>query len=262
MQSLFFSNASDNTGAGHLYRIWCLVAVSYLLLMWLLNIAGGDLWLAGKWYALQGQHWLLRDHWLTEQVLHKGARQLNYLLTAVVLLLTIRALRQYRTAPQLARSYVALALSLLSAFAVVAALKAVTNVACPWSLSLFGGNEAYFSLLQPRPDSLPYSRCFPAGHASVGYAWVALYDFFARVKPSWRRAGLLAGLTAGAVLGLNQQLRGAHFMSHDLTTLLLCLLCSKGCFALMHRSNNNSPTRDNSAALSHTADKLQSHCTK
>lgn len=247
MPPLFVSHTADSLRYRHICFRWCLVAAGYLLLMWLLSVAGGDLWLAGKWYALQGQHWLLRDHWLTEQVLHKGARLLNYLLTAIVLLLTIRALRQYRTASQLARSYVALSLALLSAFAVVAALKALTNVACPWSLSLFGGNEAYFSLLQPRPDSLPYSRCFPAGHASVGYAWVALYDFFARVKPQLRGLGLLGGLTAGAVLGLNQQLRGAHFMSHDITTLLLCLLCAKGCFALMHRTARSASTSNQQA---------------
>ena len=35
---------------------------------------GGDLWLADRIYALEGGRWLLQSHWLTESVLHTGAR--------------------------------------------------------------------------------------------------------------------------------------------------------------------------------------------
>ena len=34
------------------------------------------------------------------------------------------------------------------------------------------------------------------------------------------------------MFGLAQQLRGAHFLSHDITTLVLCLLCARCCFML------------------------------
>ena len=37
-------------------------------------------------------------------------------------------------------------------------------------------------------------RCFPAGHASAGYAWVALYFFFLAAAPRWRWLGLSTGL--------------------------------------------------------------------
>ena len=204
-----------------------LLIASYLTAMLMLDAGGGDLWLAKQLYNLQGHDWLLRDHWLTEQVLHRGARSLNYLLSALVLLLTAKSLRSCRQNRELARSYLALSISLLSSFAVVAGLKAVTNAACPWDLSVFGGTEMYYHLFQSRPAELPTSRCFPAGHASVGYAWVALYFFFARVNPQRRWLGLATGLAAGLVLGIDQQLRGAHFLSHDLTTLMLCLLCAK-----------------------------------
>ena len=211
---------------------------SYLLAMFLLDVSGGDLWLARHLYSWQGQHWVLRDHWLTEQVLHRGARSLNYLLSALVLLLTVKTLLNYRNTPELARSYLALSLSLLSSFALVAGLKAVTNTACPWDLTAFGGSEMYYHLLQSRPADLPTSRCFPAGHASVGYAWVALYFFFARVKPERRKLGLFIGLVAGLVLGIDQQLRGAHFLSHDITTLMLCLLCAKLSFSYIVRAHS------------------------
>lgn len=204
----------------------------YVVAWLLLDVAGGDIWLASNIYAMEGYQWSLQQHWLTENILHRGARQLNYVCCAVVLIATVVANVKRATYKQLADSLLALSLALLSAFVLVAYLKAITNIACPWDLAVFGGTEPYIHLLQKRPSYLRYNQCFPAGHASVGYAWVALYYFFRQVKPGWRFAGLATGLICGLVLGIAQQLRGAHFLSHDITTLVLCLLCSRWCFML------------------------------
>ena len=210
---------------------FCILLAVYLILMLLLDIGGLDIWLASRFYAAEGYQWALKNHWLTEQILHKGARKLNYIFALAVLLTTMYYLWFNKTKPALTKAYLALTLSLLCSFALVAYLKAITNIACPWSLAMFGGSEPYIHILQPRPSYLPYSQCFPAGHASVGYAWVALYYFLRHSRPHYRYAGLAAGLIGGAMLGFTQQLRGAHFMSHDLTTLFICLCCAKLCFA-------------------------------
>lgn len=219
-----------------LNRQFFILLSSYLLLMLLLDVGGMDLWLAGKFYALEGYQWVLKDHWLAEEILHKGARKLNYIFAVAVLLTSMHYLWLDKTKPVLTKAYLALTLSLISSFTLVAYFKAITNIACPWSLVLFGGTEPYIHLLQPRPSYLPYSQCFPAGHASVGYAWVALYYFFRHSRAQYRFAGLVAALASGLVLGVTQQLRGAHFMSHDLTTLFICVCCAKVCFALLFRS--------------------------
>lgn len=211
--------------------------VAYVALMLLLDIGGLDLWLASHWYKLQGHQWALQDYWLTEQVLHQGARKLNYVLASAVLLTTAYYKLIDTSQSQRATAYLALTLSLLLSFALIAYLKSITNVACPWSLQLYGGTEPYFHLWQQRPANLAYRQCFPAGHASVGYAWVALYYFFKHSRPEYRFIGLATGLSAGLILGLTQQLRGAHFMSHDITTLFVCVLCAKSCFAVMFRQN-------------------------
>lgn len=215
---------------------FCILLAVYLVLMLLLDIGGVDIWLASRFYAAEGYQWALKDHWLTEQILHKGARKLNYIFATAVLLTTIYYLWFNKTKPALTKAYSGLTLSLISSFALVAYFKAITNIACPWNLALFGGTEPYIHLLQPRPSYLSYSQCFPAGHASVGYAWLSLYYFFRYSRPKIRFIGLVTGLTGGLVLGVTQQLRGAHFMSHDITTLFICLCCAKVCFALFFRS--------------------------
>src|SRR3546814_13809021 len=59
-----------------------------------------------------------------------------------------------------------------------------------------------------------------------------LFFFFGGTRPQWRWKGLVAGLCAGLVFGVSQQLRGAHFASHDAWTLLVCWLVA----LLLHRA--------------------------
>lgn len=208
----------------------------YIIVLLILDIGHGDIWIANKLYALEGHQWALRQHWLTEGILHKGVRKINYAFCLALFLLTLYYVYNRKRFPDRAKDYTALTLSLLSSFILVGYLKAVTNIACPWDLTLFGGAQPYIHLFESKPHHLPYTKCFPAGHASIGYAWVALYFFFKIRIPQWRFIGLGIGLVSGIVFGVTQQLRGAHFLSHDITTLMVCLLCAKLCFMFTHKA--------------------------
>jgi membrane-associated PAP2 superfamily phosphatase len=207
----------------------------YIIALLILDIGHGDIWIANKLYAIEGHQWALRQHWLTEDILHKGIQKVNYIFCLSVIVLTFYYVRNRKHFPDNAKDYTALTLSLLSSFILVGYLKAVTNIACPWDLTLFGGTQPYIHLFEPKPHHLRYTKCFPAGHASIGYAWVALYFFFEIRAPQWRWIGLGIGLVLGIILGVTQQLRGAHFLSHDITTLMVCLLCAKLCFMFTHK---------------------------
>jgi hypothetical protein len=103
---------------------------------------------------------------------------------------------------------------------IVGLLKAVTNIDCPWDLTAFGGRHPYLDLFSARPDDLPRARCFPAAHASSGYAFMALYFLAYERSRKLARFGLAAGLLLGLIFGVAQQSRGAHFISHDLWSAL------------------------------------------
>src|SRR3546814_4858972 len=85
-----------------------------------------------------------------------------------------------------------LALAVLLSTSVVAWMKSWTHVDCPWDLVGFGGTRSYHDLLAALPAHVPHGHCFPAGHASAGYAGVALFFFFGRTPPTWRWKGLAA----------------------------------------------------------------------
>lgn len=186
---------------------------------------GGDRWLADQVYAWEGGHWALRDSMLTSTVIHKLGRDASILAWLLVVVAAAIAWRKPRLQAW-RRPLLCLALSILASTLLVSVLKHLTHMDCPWDLLAYGGQRPYIGLLQARPADLHSSGCFPAGHASAGYAWVALYFFFLSVRPAWRWWGLAAGLGAGLLFGISQQLRGAHFLSHDLWTLMIAWLAA------------------------------------
>ncbi|MDR1284949.1 MAG: phosphatase PAP2 family protein [Campylobacteraceae bacterium] len=115
---------------------------------------------------------------------------------------------------------------------ILAGAKKYTNVYCPVQLSYYCGDKPYAKALSHYPIDYDNNkgRCFPAGHASGGFALMALFFCFKRKK--YKTAGLIAGLSLGWVMGIYQILRGEHFLSHTLVTMfgawliILCLVFS------------------------------------
>ncbi|WP_162125741.1 phosphatase PAP2 family protein [Pseudoxanthomonas wuyuanensis] len=192
----------------------------------------GDQWWADRLLAWEGGQWKLGHSLLLETVIHRGGKRLSVLTWLAAVGITVWMwqrpdLRHWR------RPAVALLLSVLLSTLTVSMLKSITHMDCPWDLLGYGGQRPFIDLFAARPAELPAAACFPAGHASAGYAWVALYFFAGAVRPQWRGAGLWTGLAAGLVFGLAQQLRGAHFLSHDLASLMVCWLVALAVYRLV-----------------------------
>lgn len=186
------------------------------ILAW--DASGLDLWLAGL--AASSSGFPARHHWLLTTVLHDGARLAAAVALVALIAGTIRPFGALRELTLRQRLW--LLAAVIGAMVLIAALKRLNASDCPWSLSMFGGSQPFVSHWDWRTlaDGSP-GHCFPAGHASAGFAWLA--GWFA--WPPGARAGrrwLAAGLVAGTVFGLAQQLRGAHFMSHTLWTAWIC----------------------------------------
>jgi membrane-associated PAP2 superfamily phosphatase len=197
-----------------------------------------DLRFADLLYAAEGGQWVLKKTFVTEQLLHVVGR--NAVAGAWLLVLLVWAATWWK--PQW-RSWrqplAALALSVLLSTVLVASLKKFSSIDCPWDLVRYGGEHPYVDVFSALLAGAPHRGCFPAGHASAGYAWLALYFFFQSVRPAWRWRGLAVGIVIGMVFGLSQQLRGAHFLSHDLWTAALCWLVAVAVHAALDQSGNS-----------------------
>lgn len=196
----------------------------------LLEQTSADLWLADRWFALEGSAWAWRDHWLTYDVIHHHGKQmviaLGLLLLALIALsFRLAGLRQWR----LPLTYLLAAMALLPA--VIAWFKRISPVPCPWDLARYGGDAGYLRTFEHSFGFTDAGHCFPAGHASGGFALLALY-FAAYLYARRPALFLLPGLLVGSVFALGQQARGAHFLSHDLWTLSWCWFGALGLFLL------------------------------
>lgn len=197
------------------------------LLAW--DASGLDLVLA-HWFGT-AQGFALRDHWLFTTVLHEGARRLSWLLVVGLSLAVwwpVGVLRQLDRWQRLQ-----LVVSILLGLALVVAIKRISSTSCPWDLAEFGGLARYVSHWRFGLVDGGGAHCFPAGHASAGFAFVGGYFVLRDRAPRAARIWLAAALTAGLVLGVSQQMRGAHFMSHTLWTAWLCWTVAWACHSLV-----------------------------
>jgi membrane-associated PAP2 superfamily phosphatase len=185
------------------------------------------LWDAGGWDMALAEHmggptgFALKGNWWLTHVLHDRARQLAWAVGLLLCLGVAWPVGPLRRLPFARR--LQLALSGLLATGMVALVKSGSHTSCPWDLAAFGGVARYQShwlgWLQADGGA---GRCFPAGHASAGFAFVAGWFALRRDLPRLAALWLVLAVAAGLVLGLAQQLRGAHFMSHTLWTAWIC----------------------------------------
>ncbi|MDP5069558.1 MAG: hypothetical protein NWQ45_01545 [Congregibacter sp.] len=210
------------------------VLLGLLLLAAVIEISQVDL-LLGDWlYQLEGGAWSLRSNFWTQTVLHDGAK---ILIQAVMLLVLIAVLGQrLRLGRQPIRGIEVALIAIVISVVITAIVKTVSNVSCPWGLLRYGGDHPYVSIFRAG-HGLDLGACFPAGHASAGYSLFAFY-FLARIND--RRSGffwLVIALSIGLVLDVVQQLRGAHFLSHGLWTVIIVWAVNLGVFAVFYPSN-------------------------
>ena len=188
-----------------------------VLLAW--DFSGLDLVLAQAVGSLQG--FSFRNDWLLTTVMHDDAKHLAWVVVVALCALVIWPFGPFKELSFTRR--LQLPASALIATAVISILKSFSGTSCPWDLVDFGGVARHLShwsgWLQSDGGG---GHCFPAGHATSGFAfmggWFALRGRLPQVAKWW----LVCAIGAGFVLGAAQQLRGAHFMSHTLWTAWIC----------------------------------------
>lgn len=193
------------------------VASAVIFLAW--DASGLDLPMAHWFGGLAG--FPLQDNWFLTVILHDGARRVAWCLALLLCLgvwFPLGGLKRLEFTKRLQ-----FASTTLLAVMTVSSLKLMSTTSCPYALSDFGGVAHYAShwahLFQHDGGS---GGCFPAGHASSGFAFLGGYFVFSGSDKIAAKKWLVGAITAGVVLGFAQQLRGAHFMSHTLWTAWIC----------------------------------------
>ncbi len=195
-----------------------------IALLWF-ELTNTDLWLQNLFFNTQNNHWLIDSPGpLLHFIFYDGIKKLLILFALAILI----SLLFFRNRPWIKlhrRGLRIVLLALIIVPSVVGLLKATTNVACPRDIVAYGGDIPYVRVFESYPQGQKpenKQRCFPAGHASGGFALMSLYFLFHSKRN--RRRALVFGLSIGWLMGIYKTLLGHHFMSHTIITMLLAWL--------------------------------------
>ncbi len=200
-----------------------------------------DLWLQDAFFSFDQQTWLVSKKARGSRILFYHGPKLLLIGFGAWLLASLAfrkpsKLRRFlscRTPRELV--YLMICLGLFPAL--IGGLKKISGLHCPSELSRYGGEHEFRRLFSPRPaNSQELGHCFPAGHASGGFALLGLY-FVARTNLE-KKGGLFVGLGLGWAMGLYQMLNGAHFLSHTLVTMILAWIFTLSFAGLLRLPEN------------------------
>ena len=207
---------------------WTVIALSCVL-AW--DMSSLDMPMA-HWFG-SSQGFALQNDWFMVNIAHEGARKLAWAIVMGLSLMIWWPIGWMRKVSYPRR--IQLVVGALVSLIIMALMKRISVTSCPWDLADFGGVGHYVSHWAWGVIDGGGGHCFPAGHASAGFAFISGYFALRHDLPRAARLWLATALVAGFALGLAQQMRGAHFMSHTLWTAWLCWTASWFCDLLTTR---------------------------
>ncbi len=212
---------SRRSPAMNLWRIWLLAPMALIPLLLLMEHFLDSRFSAFFYDATQAGFYL-RKNWLTHDVIHRfGLYPLGLLVLGFAWLLSKPKLC---IRLRLQASLIGLALlSILANAAIINLLKRSANTACSWDLQTFGGAYPDSGWFAPLTNGLTPGHCWPGAFSLGGFGGIGLYFVLYELgKPRYANTSLLLSLSYGTILGLTQVARGAHALSHQFWTALIC----------------------------------------
>ena len=205
-----------------------------------------DIIVQDRLYDFAAQHWLLdRNLQPWKLLLYDGIKAL-YVIAVIALLLTMVIFRKHPRIQAYRTGLLTVLLSSILVPLIIASLKAETNIPCPKSIRHYNGALPHVTLFTSwpqgtRPESV--QRCYPAAHASGGFALLSLFFLFKSRRN--RRLAVAFALSVGWVTGFYKMLIGDHFLSHTVTSMLLAWLI----ILLLHAMVRHVTTRRSNPTL-------------
>ena len=185
-----------------------------------------DIEVENFFYNFQTHKWLVdENNKLLDLIFYSGIKKV-LVAFGLSLLFILIFLRNKPLFKPYKKGLLVVVLSFIFIPLIVGGLKDITNTPCPNDLKIYGGEYPDIKVLTPYPPNSPLKcknvRCWPAGHASGGFALMALFFLFKSKKN--KLLALSLGLSVGWSMGLYKMFVGDHFLSHTIVTMLFAYL--------------------------------------
>lgn len=189
------------------------------------GLSGTDIWVQKHFYNPLTHRWILdSDNTVLRFIFYDGIKRLLIIVAVLLLFGLILGWKRPWMKPY-RRGLIIVILSSITVPLLVGSLKAVTNIPCPKNLDIFDGTYPHTCVWEKYSSDFCHTekqKCWPAGHASGGFALLSLFFLFQTRKA--KLAAVYGAMVIGWSMGTYKMLIGDHFLSHTAITMILAWL--------------------------------------
>ena len=202
-----------------------ITAILLSILIYFFGSSNADYLIQDKLYNFSEHKWLLEYNAQPYRVIfYTGAKKALIIFASTILIGSIIFFKS----PLVQKYKRGIAVVIISAILVpvtIGGLKKVTNMPCPKDEIRYGGTYPKTAVWKHYKDtnlSKKHIKCWPAGHASGGFALLSLIFLFKSKRA--KKLALLSAILVGWSMGGYKMLIGDHFLSHTIITMLMAWL--------------------------------------
>lgn len=201
-----------------------IIITAFLLafILFVFQYSNIDIKVQEYFYNFSTQEWLWsRKEPISKLLLYTGLKK-TLIVFALAVLFTLILFWKKQFVQKYKAGMIIIVLSSIIVPSTVISLKNETNTPCPKNIEHFNGSYPDIKVFDSYPKDFKQEgkiRCWPAGHASAGFALMSLFFFFKKRKN--QIIALLLALSIGWIMGSYKMLIGDHFLSHTIITMLI-----------------------------------------
>lgn len=196
--------------------------ITLILVIIFFENTNADIWIQNYFYNFQTNEWIInKNNPILKLFFYDGIKKL-LILFAVSILLSLVFFRKKIIIKKYKKGLIIVLLSAIFIPLFIGSLKAISNTPCPCNIIHFNGKHPNIKVFENYPKNYiqtSKNKCWPAGHASGGFALMSLFFLF---KSSLNKKRALTGaLIVGWSMGTYKMVIGDHFISHTIITMIL-----------------------------------------
>ena len=204
-----------------------IVITAFLLIVViaLFQFSNIDIFVQSFFYNFETRNWIIdKNEPILKFFFYDGIKNL-LLFVGVLILFSLVFFRKKDLIQEHKKGLIIVLLASILVPSIVGFLKDITNTPCPYNIVYFNGTYPDKKVFDSYPDDFIQKskvKCWPAGHASGGFALMALFFLFK--TPKNQKRALVLALIIGWSMGTYKMLLGDHFLSHTIITMLMAWL--------------------------------------
>ena len=157
-----------------------ITTILLIIVICLFQFTNLDIFIQSFFYDFESKNWLInKDEPILKFFLYDGLKK-AIIIFNVLILIALLFFRKKQIVQEYKKGLLIVLLSAIFIPSIIGSLKAITNTPCPCNIVKFGGTYLEKKVFDSFPSDFVQTskaKCWPAGHASGGFALMSLFFF-------------------------------------------------------------------------------------